>query len=58
MFEFKRVTIDTLAGFQARQGMVELNKLGNDGWQIKAALRSLTGNAEIVYLEREIEEGE
>jgi hypothetical protein len=56
MFEFKRVTIDSLTSKQVGYGMAELEHLGRDGWQIKAAIRSLTGNVEVVYLEREVEE--
>jgi hypothetical protein len=58
MYEFKRVVINTLAGPTVRQGMTELEHLGADGWQIKAAVRNVTGNSEVVYLEREIEDEE
>lgn len=58
MYEFKRVVINTLVGPMVRQGMAELASLGRDGWQIKAAVRNVTGNSEVVYLEREIESDE
>lgn len=56
MFEFKRVSIDSLTSKQIGYGMAELERLGRDGWRIKGAMRSLTGNVEVVYLEREVEE--
>lgn len=56
MYEFKRVTINTLASFTAKQGMAELDALGREGWRIKAAVRNVTGNSEVIYLEREREQ--
>lgn len=54
MFEFKRVEITTRT--LVRKGVTELNILGRDGWQIKAAFRDLTGHGEVIYLERQLEE--
>ena len=51
MFEFKRFKFVAL-GPLASRGVDELEKLGREGWQIKAAIRGVTGNEEIIYLER------
>jgi hypothetical protein len=53
MFEFKRFAFVAL-GPLARRGVADLEKLGREGWQIKAAIRGVTGNEEIIYLERTI----
>lgn len=56
MFEFKRFEVNALSGSLVNSAMSELAYLGNEGWQIKAAIRGLTGNTEILYLEREVED--
>jgi hypothetical protein len=56
MFEFKRIVINTLTASTTNAGLAELSLLGRNGWQIKAAVRNVTGNSEVIYLERELED--
>jgi len=58
MFEFRRLTINTLNGSLIAQDMAHLNLFGREGWEIKAVCRGLTGNTEVIYLERELEDEE
>jgi hypothetical protein len=54
-FEFKRVVIESLAGKQIDEGLALLNRLGADGWEIRGVVRNVSGNSEVVYLQRELE---
>lgn len=58
MFEFKRVELDTMTGTQKTKSIHELNRLGLEGWEIRGVIRNVTGNNEVVYLQRELEEVE